>query len=722
MRRMGTLVIGGLVVGALATGAWLRLRACGPGSTSAVFTDVLTPDTAWAQAVRGDVGILRPGLPLDHLVVAYRHLSGLPVPAADWDPAAPPPAPASGAAPKPPDQRWQELTAARLGPPGQRLTTYRTTDSYEGFTNVSEHAFETALATWEARLKAHGTEEGALLDWLRAQDGVFRSQPKDLRLPEPVVTPQWLKWDRDYQRAAAWFYADRWEEARSAFRAIAKDPASPWRPWAGFLEARCWMRQASLGPETEAPRAWAEAKKVLETRIPDPAFAAVKEDAEAYLGYVRFRVEPGALEAEALAGLAAPEGGPGLVEQLRQAQRRRGAQAPTLTVAAADLSAWLEVMRDAKATPGAVLPHLEGTPSLPWLVAALAVLPMEDARRPALEGKIARAQGHATAQATLRWFHTLLEVQQAKGAEAVVRVEAALRQAWPAWAENRLRAEGRLQATTMEAWARLGGSRVVGLTEDYSERTSPLGELPPATAARYGAQPHLMDPTVTEAINRYLPLARLEGLAKTEGWAPALRWDVAHMAWVRALLLEDWAAEGRLRPLLDPEVRGRIPGDLTQGDPERRRFRIVRLLMAHPGLTSELEGGMGRSNEGWAPIPVAVDFGTNWWCLNRGRGGPVSVVAPVWLTAEDRRQREAEGERLKAFPSARHWFGEVVTAYAASHPQDPEVPETLHRFVRITRNAACADAALSALSKQAFRTLHGSYPRSPWAAKTPVHY
>lgn len=722
MRRWGSLVTGVLAVGILGTATWLRLRACGPGSVEAVFTDLHQPDVAWPEAVRGDLGILRPGLPMDHLVVAYRHLTGLPVPPELWIPPAPEASAGPGPGPMAPSERWQEVVSAHLSVPVARLNTYRTTDSYEGFTNVSEHAFETALTTWEARQRDHRTEAGALLDWLKAQDGVFRSNPKGLQLPEAVTAPQWLKWDRDYQRAAAWFYADRWEEARTAFRAIAAEPASPWRAWAGFLEARCWMRQASLGPQAEAPTAWAEAKRVLGTLIPDPAFAPVKAEAEAYLEYVRFRVEPEVLEAEALAGLVSKAGGPDLVEQLRQAQRRRGPTAPDLSQEARDLSEWLAVMGNPKASATAVLPHLGAAPTLPWLVAALALLPPEDARRAALEAQAVRHPHHRVAAPTLAWFHTLAEVRRAKGRDSVARVESALRQAWPAWAENRLRAEGRAQAPTFEAWARMGGSQVVGLTEDVSERSVPLGELPPATAAHYGPRPHLMDPEVADQVNRDLPLSRLEDLAKAEGWEPALRRDVAHVAWVRSLLLEDWAAEGRLRALLDPEVRNRIPADLTQADPDRRSFRIIRLLMAHPGLAPELEGGMGRSNEGWAPITEVVPFGTNWWCFTP-RPGTRTLSAPLgWLTAAERQQREAEAVRLKAFPSARHWFGAGVIAHATRHPEDPEVPEALHRFVRITRNAACADQALSALSKRAFRILHTTYPRSGWAARTPVHY
>lgn len=725
MRRRGTLVLGAVAVVALGVAPWEVLRACGPGSTTAVFTDIQAPDTPWGQAVRGEVGILRPGLPVDHLVVAYRHLAGLPVPAETWDPPAPPPVAAEGPVPEPPARRWQALLASRAGAAEAKpLQTYRTTATYEGFTNVSDHALETALATWAARLRDNGGDEAALTDWLRAQDGVFRTTPAEVHLPEPVTAPTWLKRDRDYQRAAALFYADRWEEARNAFRALAADPQSPWRAWSGFLVARCWMRQASLGPEVEAPRAWVEARRALEGLIADPAFAAVKAEAEAYLEYVRFRLEPERLEAEALAGLTAEAARPDLLEQYRQAHRRRGKAAPELAPAASDLAAWLEVLRPPQASAEAVavaVARAEATPTLPWLVAALALLPPEDARRASLEAKAAAVKGRpkAVAEPTLRWFRTLAEVRGASGAEALARVQAALRTPWPTWAENRLRAEGRAKAPTFEAWAGLGGSRVVGLREEMMESTL-AGELPPATAARYGPRPLLLDPELADQINRHLPLARLEQLTQAEGWAPALRRDVAHVAWVRALLLEDWAAEGRLRARLDPEVAARIPADLAQGDPERRRFRIVRLLMAHPGLSPELEGGLGRSNYGWAPITEAVDFGTNWWCQASGSRPP--SAPPPGLTEADRAQRQVEAAQLQAYSSARHWFGEVVTRYGAQHPEDPEVPEALHRFVRLTRNAACSDKALSRLSRDAFRLLHTAHPRSPWTARTPVHY
>jgi hypothetical protein len=74
-------------------------------------------------------------------------------------------------------------------------------------------------------------------DWARAQAAVFRNcGDGDLVLPD--AAPEWaddlLRADRDYQTAAAHFYAMRYEEAAQRFRAIASDSRSPWRPYGRY--------------------------------------------------------------------------------------------------------------------------------------------------------------------------------------------------------------------------------------------------------------------------------------------------------------------------------------------------------------------------------------------------------------------------------------------------------------------------------------------------------
>lgn len=703
------------------------VQACGPGFVRAVFDDVQKPDTSWSQAVRGDLGILRPGLPVDHLVIAYRHLVGLPVDADAWDPTETETVPRPSEPYEPRSRKWQALVIRVLGPKAAKpLDTERTTGNYEWFANVSDHAFEVALDTWRSRSQAYGEKNTDVLKWLEAQDQVFRSNPGAPRIPELVSSPEWLCKDSAYQRAAALFYADRWDEAREAFRAVSKDAHSPWRAWGAFLVGRCWIRQASLGPEGQAGSNWAEAKRELESVLREPAFSPVHETAGDYLEYVRYRLEPEVLQAEALEGLVAPRSGPAHLEQLIQTDRRMRSMAVAkvpakLSPAAEDLQAWLGVMKDRNPSKELIAAKWKSSCNLPWLLAALAVLPTKDPLHKELADEASRLPKNSPAGVSLRWHMTRSAVESASPAHVLPLVRKALQQPWPAWAETALRKEGRAHASTLHDWSTLLGSRIVRLAE-YGGDWGGADELPETTAKRYGRNPLLLDPIVTEQLNFQLPLHLWEALIASPDLPPALKTDLAHSAWTRAVLLQNWGSESRLRVCLDPQVQADIPKDLRTLHPAIREFRIVQVLMAFPGLSPIAEGGMGRANDGWAPLSEAVWFGTNWWCLQpKKEPNPVAEV-PAFLGPADVSTCESEWGKLRAFSSSRHWFGRVVTAYAETHKDDPTVPQSLHRFVRITRNAECHDKELSELSRRAFRILHKHYPDSPWAKKTPVHY
>lgn len=730
VRAIVTRAIGPLAVFVLAGIIWRMqtpVQACGPGFVRAVFNDVQKPNTSWSQAVRGNLGILRPGLPVDHLVLAYRHLVGLPVDAVAWDPPNYETASMPSEPYEPGSRKWQALVARILGTKGVKpLDTERTTGNYEWFANVSDHAFEVALDTWRSRSQVHGEKHADVIEWVRAQDQVFRSNPGVPRIPEPVSSPEWLRLDRAYQRAAGLFYADRWDEAREAFRAISMDTHSPWRTWGAFLVARCWIRQASLGPESQAESNWAEAKRELESLLGNPGHSPIHEAAKDYLEYVRYRLEPEFLRAEALEGLVVPTTGPAKLEQLIQADRRirsmAAAKVPArLSPAAEDLQAWLGVMKDRNPSKELIEAKWESSHSLPWLLAALAVLPTKHPLHKELADEASRLPKNHLAGVSLRWHLIRSSVESATPAEVPPLVRAALRQPWPAWAENALRKEGRVHASTLQDWSTLIGSRIVRLAE-YGGDSGGADELPNATAKKYGRNPLLLDPIVTEQVNFQLPLHLWEALLASPDLPPAIRLDLSHSAWTRAVLLQRWDSESRLRVNLDPKVQAVIPKDLRTLDPVVREVRIVQVLMAFPGLSPIVEGGMGRANDGWAPLSEAVWFGTNWWCFNSKQERKPLAEAPAFLGPEDLSTCESEWRKLRTFSSSRHWFGRVLTSYAETHKNDPTVPQSLHRFVRITRNAECHDKELSELSRRAFRMLHKHHPDSPWAKKTPVHY
>ena len=722
--------VGSLALVALAGLSWMvqpRLDACGPGFAEAVFQDTHQPDTTWSEAVRGKVGILRPGLPMDHLVIAYRHLMGLPVDVDAWDPK---PIEALSKDPEPyrsMEKRWQAAVSKALGSVGAKpLDTTRNTGTFQWFSNVSDHAIHMALATWKDRCMAYGEKDPMVLAWLKAQDQVFRSTPKEPGIPEPVASPEWLSKDRDYQRAAALFYSDRWADARAGFLAISKDAHSPWRAWGGFLVARCWIREASLGPDAEARSRLTSARTHLESLLKDPAFSSVHEVARDYLEFVRYRLEPELLHAEALEGLAGERSKPGWLEQLKQSARRiEPAAVPAgtilLSASAKDLREWLEVMRSSRPSEERVTARWRSAPSLPWLVAGLAVLPADHGLRPELDAMAAQVPRTHPAWISLHWHQIRSGVEAAAPHEVPFHVQSAMKEPWPAWAENVLRAQGRAHARTLEEWATWAGSKVAGVKDSYSPPAS-LGELPEGTAKRYGQDPQLLEPEAARSLNAHFPLKNWVALAEAGGLSSPLRQDVAHTAWVRAILLQDWDAERRLRIHLDHSMKQLIPNDLATLAPEIREFRLVQILMANPGLSPLVAEGLGRSNYGWVPLTETVNFGTNWWCLPSPKEGSPKPVVPFFVTREDLGNSEAEWGRLRKFSSARHWFGRTVLAYAETHPLDPSVPQSLHRFVRITRNAECADKGLSSLSRQAFRNLHHQYPNSAWTKRTPVYY
>ena len=73
-----------------------------------------------------------------------------------------------------------------------------------------------------------------------------------------------------------------------------------------------------------------------------------------------------------------------------------------------------------------------------------------------------------------------------------------------------------------------------------------------------------------------------------------------------------------------------------------------------------------------------------------------------------------------ALPTATEFFGPIVLEHARAAPDDPRVPQALHRLVFATRHSC--ETGPGELSRAAFRLLHARYPDSEWAEMTPYWY
>ncbi len=123
------------------------------------------------------------------------------------------------------------------------------------FLNCYPSAFDTAATTLKARIAAYGAKDRWVIEWVKGQDAVFANcSQADLSLPTADLpdAPDWLKADRAYQLAAAYFYHWDYAEARQRFAAIATDASSPWAGIAPYLMARASVRLASTGKSQEA--------------------------------------------------------------------------------------------------------------------------------------------------------------------------------------------------------------------------------------------------------------------------------------------------------------------------------------------------------------------------------------------------------------------------------------------------------------------------------------
>ena len=164
--------------------------------------------------------MLQPGFARSYLVIAYRHLTGVGMSSgereqardfykdrqtAGWD--------RSGT-----DwpARWRDARSriSTPRPPATRLITNGQLaydpETHTFALNCAEDAFRTALHTMEARRDRFGAGSRAFREWLDGQDKVFANCdghsaviPPDLGPAEPAL----LRADRDYQVAAAHFYA-----------------------------------------------------------------------------------------------------------------------------------------------------------------------------------------------------------------------------------------------------------------------------------------------------------------------------------------------------------------------------------------------------------------------------------------------------------------------------------------------------------------------------------
>jgi hypothetical protein len=617
-----------------------------------------------------------------------------------------------------------------------KLGGYSETDSE---LNCTDGAFLTAAKTLEARTKTWGADSAELKEWVHGQDAVFANCTGAQSMPD-AARPEWkllLREDRAYQIAAAEFYAGKYDDAVRDFEAIGKDASSPWSRWGEYLAARAEVRRAFLPGKTsefrERATFYPDGLGAAQTRLlrveseskdPEIEHAAMEEE-----HFIEVRLQPAKRLDEAAVALAGPAADRDFAKDLADLDFLIDT-----TPAQADLARWIQQMQGTGAiaqkrnvSGQQMADEWKQRRTVPWMVAAISRTPWGTSDE--LLAEAAKVKPDAPGYDTVSYYRAQWMLGKGQAAEARTLLTGML---------ARLGADASESERNALLGVRMPAARSLAEFLGDAPRTVISGESDNADMAKCGngqfnAQTGCtgklpakeFDVDGAAYLNSQMPLAVLEDAAENPALPANLRQAVAAAAWVRGVALEDEAAAKRMAKLLPEKVRK------TAG--ESVGYPATLAMLRAPGLRPFLDQGVPRS----ASFDDMDHLGENWWCgrwtdgSGQGSEGEpdtsqMKLPALGFLTAEQRKQAEAEGARMNALPQGLVWVGQRVIAHVKAHPEDKDNAETLAVVVQGTRWGCSRfdskGTAQNAMSKEAFEMLHRLYPKSEWAIKTKYYY
>ena len=623
-----------------------------------------------------------------------------------------------------------------------------------------------------AAIQARPDRTKARVDaWIAAQTQVFKLCERDplevLAAPDPLVEPlpatEPLYWRqlREYQAAAAAFYAAHYAQSQQAFAHIGRTPGHPMQGWGAYLALRSHLRAVQLpttptpkgGAATRAPARPEQLADLAAIRkegaaiIADPALAPVHEAAAATLRRAAFLLAPGRRYAELTAMLSDLNADPSREDALDDWQLIGSSSAESVSdehmlEALLEAHPWFDWVsslppptdavavpaRAASSTCPADCQHAneafadrkgEAGQRRAWLVEALM---FASPPAPALESAAQAVPPQAPEYATVRYY--LAGHLAASG-----RADAAR-----AMSEGLL---GRLQASKPLSTSAINlvTQQRFGMATSVADASAyllmfPVASTNPDTGERADPAAAVLAPSDDGIrwLDRSLSVADMLALAKSLKTPSPWRGRIAVAAWMRADLLGDASAALAAASLVEQWVPALKPVALryrsTPVGPERQHWLVVSAL--RHGLSPDLRR---YSRDADASYPVAKPDETvaDMWCSigndefdDDATGQRKGRLQPPEVTADPAR-RDAERARLLKTHSATGFVGQHAIAWAASHPADKDLPWLLYVAVQSSRGG-CMDPDHTAVSKKAWQILHQRFPRSPWTEQTPYFY
>jgi tetratricopeptide (TPR) repeat protein len=703
---------------------------CGPFLPELEFTPAHGPlPGAERSFARGQSGVIRPHFYHEPLLLAYRQLSGVPMSVGEAAALFPAPHPAGqrGAA-----ARWLEARQVRGAAKIDSIYANKRLpgSDYVEFPNCLDVAFETAVQTLQDRIARWGAASSNVAQWVAAQDQVFENCSKGPTIPTttPAGSDPLLAADRQYQIAAAKFYAGQFDEAARDFEAIAGSADSPWRDAGRYLAARAMIRQGTLQNQ---PGKLRDAKTKLRAVLADPAEKRWHASAQGLIEFIHATLDPTGRMIELGNEIMRPAIG----AEIRQAVTDythlwdRSEEAKyDVPADKSEVTDWIETFQSPGRNAHAV-DRWRAVHSEPWLAAALVWAKPKDAAVPDLLAAARQIPPESPAYATVVYYGIRLQIQSGETDPARQWADAALATKQPDSVVNLLRAERLAVARDWTEFLRYTPRKPVALMYGGDIPDDPTAPRPASAFDLDSAGP----------MNRIVPLALWIEAASSGELPRRLQAEIAQAGWIRAVLLDDAMAARNLAARareLRPELAPAVKDYLAQTEPEAAKFTAVFWILRLPGLTPEIRAGIGRTTK----VSEIDSFRDNWWWRSAAPSAsagdrdsnhqaiydlyPAGDIGPDgFLPGDERTAGGKEAEQLRTTaPNAVTYLAAAAIAWARAHPQDPRVPEALHLAVRCTHYGGGADKTSTPLSKEAFDLLHRRYPNSDWAKKTKYWY
>ncbi len=748
---------------------WRLAEACGPFFITAVFSYKRHPDLPRSAFIEGRLGVLQPTFARSYLVIAYRHLNGIGMSSREreqardyyadrdtgsWD--------SIGE-----DwlSRWRKVRSQIQPPPpptrlitGGQLAYNPETHSFA--LNCAEDAFRTAIHTLDARRSRFGAASRALRSWLDAQDRVFANcegGPPAIPPPASADLPPLIRADRDYQVAAAHFYAHDYPPALDLFRRIGQDNASPWSAISRYLVVRTLLRmtddQTPVSDQVNA-RLQAEAQSILG----DPKLLSIHGMTWNLVARAGIRARDQSYFRELARLLSSRGQDNGLREELwnytGMYDRVIGEDDPNSFILSAktfhsdpsrfrdaDLSDWIFCFqtRDPSAFAHS-LARWKQTRSPAWLLAALSHASAASASENGLIQEAESVPETSPAYLTARFhiFRLYEQLGQTRAARDGVTsiLSSTLVKDLPS-SVNLFRGLRMLAAPALDDFLQFAVRKPLMITwqENIPEAPNFDAREEPTGPVRFASG---FDRDAARVLNRETPFRLLASAALGDSLPAGLRREALTVAFTRGLMLDkDLSEIARKLAATESDLAPLTEGYLRETTAEGRRFAAAFLVLHRPESRPYFASNVSRQT----PPGKLDSFRDNWWCpldidadldsrANMGdwdTSGPTVLqrstrdVTPEFLSGDVAAEAKSEFARLGAMHAATDFLGGVVFRYAESNRDDPRIPEALHYLVR-SGHYGCVDVGTWRTTRAAFRMLHLNYPRSVWTRRTPTWF